>query len=200
MPDDRTARAAYPLTWPEMMPRRQGGPLSSQFKTTLAGALDNVHAEIRRFGKDSGKAVTDVLISSNYSLGDPSPKDAGVAVYFTWDGIATSIAVDRYSTIAANLQAIFHVLDAERTKLRHGGLNIVRAAFRGYAALPPPTSRATSRPWHELLEVPPSATLLEAETAYKRLRSQHHPDRPGGDASKFDGVQKAIEAARAALR
>jgi len=192
-------RSAYPLSWPEAMPRRQGGALASQFKTTLPAALENVHAEIRRFGKDSGKPVTDVLISSNYALGDPNPKEAGVAVYFTWAGVATCVAVDRYGSIAHNLQAIYHVLEAERTKLRHGGLNIVLAAFRGYAALPPPPSRAPAKAWHEVLEVPPSATLLEAEQSYKKLRSSTHPDR-GGDAGKFEQVQKAIEAARAALR
>jgi DnaJ-like protein len=191
---------AYPLSWPESMPRHGANKATAQFKTTLASALDNVHDELRRFGKDSGKKIEGVVISSNYSLGQPNPQDGSVAVYFSWNGIATCIAVDRYAKLCDNLQAIYHVLSAERTKLRHGGLAIVTAAMRGYAALPPPTSRAPARPWHEVLEVPASATILEAEQSYKRLRSQHHPDRPTGDAAKFDEVQRAIEAARAALR
>lgn len=182
------------------MPRHQGPKVASHFKVTLSGALENVHDELRRFAKDSGKKLEGTVISSNYSLGDPNPADGGVAVYFTWHGISTCIAVDRYPKISDNLQAIHHVLNAERTKLRHGGLTIVAAAMRGYAALPPPTARTSSKPWHEVLEVPASATLLEAEQAYKRLRSHFHPDKPNGNAAKFDEVQRAIEAARAALR
>lgn len=193
---------AYPLAWPESMPRHQGPKATAQFKTTLAGALENVHDELRRFAKDSGKKLDDIVISSNYTLGEQNPADGAVAVYFTWAGISTCIAVDRYAKLADNLQAIYHVLAAERSKLRHGGLTIVAAAMRGYAALPPPSSRAGSRPWHEVLELPPSATRLEAEQSYKRLRSLHHPDKNPGDpnaAAKFDAVQRAIEAARVAL-
>jgi hypothetical protein len=203
MTDTNNGRAAYPLSWPESMPRHGASKVAAHFKTTLASALDNVHDELRRFAKDSGKKLDGIVISSNYSLGEPNPTDGGVAVYFTWNGISTCIAVDRYAKLAENLQAIYHVLSAERTKLRHGGLTIVAAAMRGYAALPPPSQRAPSRPWHTALEVPASATLLEAEQSYKRLRSQYHPDKNPGDstaAAKFDEVQKAIEAARAALR
>jgi hypothetical protein len=46
---------AYPLSWPEHFARsktREGG----RFQTSLAGALSNVRAELRRFANDSGKA------------------------------------------------------------------------------------------------------------------------------------------------
>src|SRR4051812_44698555 len=122
---------AFPLHWPESWPRTQK-PAKSQFKTTLVAAIKNVQESLRRFGDDSDSAVRNILVSTNVSLMDQNPKDAGVAVYFTWDGISTCIAVDRYQRIEENLQAIHHVIEAERTKLRHGGLNLVRAAFRGY--------------------------------------------------------------------
>jgi len=128
----------FPLAWPDQYPRHKPPYLTSKFNTTLSGALKNVQKSVEMFSKDSGKKVTDVLISSNVTLGQQRPKNPGVAVYFTWDGISTCIAVDRYKKVEDNLQAIHHCIEAERTKMRHGGLNVVRAAFRGYAALPPP--------------------------------------------------------------
>ena len=53
---------------------------------------------LRLFGKDSGKNITGVVISSNYTLGVERPADPSVAVYFTWDGLQVCIPVDRYRT------------------------------------------------------------------------------------------------------
>lgn len=179
---------AFPITWPKDWPRTKA-PGKSQFKTSLAGALNNVEDSIKRFSTDSGKRIENLLISSNFSLGTKNPADTGVAIYFTWDGISTCIAVDRYSKIEDNLQAIHHVLEAERTKLRHGGLNLVRAAFRGYAALPPPGKRN----WHEVLGVRSDAPLSEIEEAYKRRAKDAHPDNGGTHDRMSDELNVLIE-------
>lgn len=181
-------RSAYPLSWPNEWPRTTR-PGSSQFRTSLPGALKNVEGSIAKFASDSGKKVTDVLVSSNVSLGEQRPKDSGVAIYFTWDEIPTCIAVDRYEKVEDNLQAIHHVLEAERTKLRHGGLNLVRAAFRGYAKLPPPQS--DDQPWHRILGIDEKASAKEIKDAYQRLRSSSHPDH-GGDADNFHRIKRAF--------
>ncbi len=183
----------YPLHWPPEWPRSKQ-QTTSQFKTTLAGALRNVQDSLRMFGTDSGKKVESVLISSNVTLGKQNPTDTGVAIYFTWDEIATCIAVDRYKKVEDNLQAIHHCLEAERTKLRHGGLNLVRAAFRGYAALPPPSSMATLH-WSDVLGTHPDAPFESVTRAYKKLRSEKHPDK-GGDVAEFDAVEKAYDRAK----
>ena len=182
---------AYPLSWPESWTRTTS-PAKSQFKTTLHAAIDNVQGSLKRFAADSGRKVENILVSSNVSLMERNPKDAGVAVYFTWDGISTCIAVDRYQKIEENLQAIHHVIEAERTKLRHGGLNLVRAAFRGYAALPPP-SASTSKPW-EVLGVKQGATAEEIEAAYREKAKKAHPDAGGSNEQMAQ-----VNAARAAL-
>lgn len=184
-------RTAWPLSWPDEWPRttRRG---SSSFRTSLPGALDNVRKSLAAFAKDSGKQVTDLLISSNVTLGDARPADPGVAIYFTWDGIATCVAVDRYEKVEENLQAIHHCLEAERTKLRHGGLNLVRAAFRGYAKLPPPQA---TEDW-VVLGVDRNAPWAEVEAAYLRLRSSNHPDK-GGSAEQFQRIQLAYKSAKA---
>ena len=160
----------------------------SQFKTSLAKAMDNVDGSLRRFASDSGKKLENVMISSNFSLAERKPEDPGVSCFFTWDGLDTCICVDRYNKLEDNLQAIHHCLEAERTKLRHGGINLVRAAFRGYAALPPPTTSA--EPWYEILKVQENSIPLLVEGAYKKARSVHHPDN-GGDAAMFQKVNRA---------
>lgn len=162
----------YPLHWPHDWPRTKT-PGNSQFKTTLAGALKNVNDVLRMFASDSGKKMEGVVISSNVTLGNQRPEDPGVAIYFTWDGIPTCIAVDRYKRVDENLQAIYHCLEAERTKLRHGGVNLVRAAFRGYAALPPPKSGAEH--WSKVLDVPADSPLEAVTAAYKKTPFQVAP-------------------------
>lgn len=187
---------AYPLHWPDGWPRTKS-KAQSRFKTSVAGAIANVEDSLRRFASDSNRKVENVVISSNYSLTDRNPQDGGVAIYFSWDGISTCIAVDRYPRIEDNLQAIHHCIEAERTKLRHGGINLVRAAFRGYAALPPPSSGA--KPWREVLQVTADCSLPSAEAAYQGLARRHHPDKGGSDAQMAD-LNLAIAAARRELQ
>lgn len=190
---------AYPLHWP-LGTARNKARVSSRFNTSTAGAVKNVMDELRRFGNDTARKVENVIISSNVTLVDQRPADPGVACYFRWDNIDCCIAVDRYPTPADNLQAIAKVVEAERAKMRHGGLNIVRAAFRGYAALPPPKDAAgqLAPPWWDILGLPQSATLPEVERRWRELVGTHHPDK-GGDAAKFVLVTEAVRQARETL-
>jgi len=180
----------YPLQWPDSMPRTNR-PVSDQFRTTLNGALTNVKKSLKLFAEDSKHKVENIVISSNVTLGSLTPKDPGVAVYFSWNGLSTCIPVDRYAKVEANLQAIHHCIEAERVKLRHGGVNLVQAAFRGYAALEAPTTSA-HRPWYEVLGVAEGEPGANIENAYKRLRGRFHTDKQEtGDRIKYDEVQKA---------
>jgi curved DNA-binding protein len=45
---------------------------------------------------------------------------------------------------------------------------------------------------YKLLGISPSSTKEERETAWKKLRSKHHPDK-GGDAEKFKQLKEAYE-------
>lgn len=186
--------AEYPLNWPPHWPRTKN-PGKSQFKTSLSKALENVHEELRRFGDNAGKRVSAVVISSNVTLGKQNPSDPGVAVYFEWDGISTCIAVDRYDKVQDNLQAIAHCVEAERTKIRHGGLHLVRATFQGYAALPAPESK-TSAHWSEVLCVSKDDSLASIESHYRMLAKKYHPDAPGGSEEKMSAINNAMAAAR----
>jgi hypothetical protein len=190
-----SAASAYPLAWPPGFPRsakREAGA----FKTTLSGALENVQRSLRRFASDSGKKLDGLIISSNYSLGAERPADPGVSVWFTWDGLQVCIPVDRYTTVASNLQAIHHVIEARRVELRHGTLALVRAAFTGFAALPPP---ASTKPWRDVLAVPADATLESVEQVYRIKARSAHPDN-GGSHDDMAALNAAIRAARQELQ
>ncbi len=174
----------FPLAWPESLPRWKGARQTGAFRTTLNGAIGNVRDSLRRFGSDSGRPIkdADVVISSNVTLGSEKPEDPGVAVWFTWDGLSICIPVDRYASVAANLQAIHHVLEARRTELRHGTLALVRATFQGFAALPAPGSK---RPWRAVLGFAAfdGVSAAEVEARFKKLAKTRHPDAGGSDAA-----------------
>lgn len=184
---------AYPLAWPPGFPRTASRE-SGRFKTTLSGALHNVQDSLRLFGQDSGKPVSNVVMSSNVTLGAERPADPGVAVYFTWEGLQICIPVDRYDSAAGNLQAIHHILEARRVELRHGTLSLVRATFAGFKALPAPKS------WRNVLGIGAEArpTLAAVEDRYKQLARERHPDHGGSDAMMAE-LNSARDAARREL-
>ncbi len=187
--------SAYPLHWPQGFPRKHIRE-KSRFDTTLAKALSNVSLSLDRFGKDSEVAVTDITLSSNYTLSDQRPEDPGVAVWFNWDGTMRCVPCDRYRTIEENLQAIHHVIEARRTELRHGTLQLVRASFAGFTALPAPEGSH----WREILKLPPSkrVTPNEVENAYKRLVMKAHPD-TGGSHEQMAKLNSARDTALAEI-
>lgn len=184
----------YPLAWPTHIPRFKSARETGAFKSTLSAAMENVKGALRRFGADSGKAVTDVVISSNVTLGVNNPPDPGVAIWFKWDGLSVCIPVDRYSKVEANLQAIYHIIEARRVELRHGTLALVRATFTGFAALPAPPGQRT---WRQVLDIITSGPVVaeNIESAYRRLAKERHPDKPGGSAEAMAELNAARDAA-----
>lgn len=187
---------AYPLQWPEGLPRTER-KASSQFRTGLGTALNNVRKSLAAFGIDSGKGVTALVISSNVTLGNERPADSGVAVWFEWDGQQRCIAVDRYPKAEDNLQAIHHVLEARRTEMRHGGLHVVRQTFKGFTALPAPPGRKS---WRETLNFGPTqpVSIHDVDARYRELAGKAHPDK-GGTTEKMAEINRARAEAKAAL-
>ena len=185
--------SAYPLTWPASFPRsakREPG----RFKTTLAGSIKNTQGRLRLFAADSNRKLENLVISSNVSLGAQKPTDPGDAVWFSWDGMEVCIAVDRYTSVEANLQAIHYILEARRVEMRHGTLALVRASFSGFKALPAPKGSS----WREVLgfDATIEPTAQEIEAKYKHLASAAHPDRDGGSNEARQRLNAARDAAR----
>lgn len=53
-----------------------------------------------------------------------------------------------------------------------------------------------TKDYYKILELPPSATLKEIKTAYRRLAHQYHPDKNGNDlyaAAQFEIIKEAYE-------
>lgn len=186
---------AYPLAWPagwNRTPtfRRQPGA----FKVTLATARDGLLQEIRQLG---GRHP---VLSSNMMLrqdGLPyasqrKPEDPGIAVYFDYKGRQMCFACDKYSGVESNARAIQLSIAAIRGLGRWGASDMLDRAFTGFVALP-----SNSSHWSDVLGVPRTAGKDEIEAAYRRLRSQHHPDK-GGDGDQFQRIQQAYAEATAA--
>lgn len=182
-----SAASAYPLTWPDNMPRAKARE-RGQFRTSLNGALSNVEKSLAGFARDSRRKLEGLVISSSVTLGDRKPEDPGVAVWFGWDGLSVAIAVDRYASVEANLQAIHHIIEARRVELRHGTLALVRATFQGFVALPPPPGAARKRPWRDVMGIVSNATPSREvlDEIYRMQARKAHPDKGGSDAAMAD--------------
>ncbi len=186
----------YPLQWPDHIPRSSRRE-TSRFRSSYDSARQNVVKSLRAFAADSNKAVTEAVMSSNMDLLNEKPQDPGVAVWFTWDGMSVCIPVDRYATPAENLQAIHHIIEARRTEIRHGTLNLVRASFQGFKALPPPPGHKSRRPWTEVLQLNPGATKEQIEASYRLAAKKAHPDVGGSTEAMAELTRARDEALKA---
>lgn len=171
-----TTPTAYPLTWPFSWPRTEFARReTSRMKSTLPAALKNLRSEINLLG---GK---NLILSSNATLGNERPAESGVCAYFTRDGENVAIPCDRWKTLAENVQAIAKTVEALRGIERWGAKHMVKAAFRGFAALP---EKASTRSFYDVLSIPSGTVLTMAalDTAFRTRAKLCHPDHGGTDA------------------
>jgi hypothetical protein len=203
---------AYPLLWPAGWKRtpshlRTTARFVKKERKTYAGGnsymqvrelsitdgVDRVRTELTRMGIMDD----DLVINSNLQLrldgfpksGQHEPYDPGIVVYWMDAGETRCMAIDRYDRVADNLAAVAATLEAMRAIERHGGAEILHRAFTGFTALP-----SSAESWWGILGVEPNARAVEIDAAYRRRRSEAHPDR-GGSADAFDAVQRAYEQA-----
>jgi len=173
----------YPLQWPEGRDRIPANKrLRSPFRTSFQRAVENVQRSLRGFQRDAGVKIEHVVLSSNVDLMNDNPADPGAAVWFMMDGQWVAFAVDRFRDVASNVQAIHHIIEARRTELRYGGLEIVRQTFRSFIALPSPAGEK-KRTWREILGVGQFPTANEIERLYREKAKTAHPDAGGSDAA-----------------
>lgn len=188
---------AHPLHWPAHWPR-SGNPESAAFKTQFSKARDGLVHELELLGAER------LIISSNLMLrldGLPlskqrQPADAGIAVYFVLDGDAQCIPCDKWAKVEDNLQAVRLTVEALRGLERWGAKNMVKAAFSGFKAIPETTS---GRGWWDVLQMRKEGGIAIAETQYKRLALDYHPDKPNGSHDKMSNLNLAIDQARCEL-
>lgn len=183
----------YPLVWPDNIPRTASRSKSS-FRTELKTAVHNVRKSLALFATDSGKRIGALQVTSDVAgiLGD-LPKDPGVALWFEWDGAVRCIAVDRYESVKENLQAIHHVIEARRTELRHAGIEMTRASFRGFTPLL--LAAPTGEPWWKALDLNyPTLDTEKIKDAYKVMARLHAADQDRLtliNMARDEGLQRA---------
>lgn len=212
---------AYPLTWPFGWARTKvreparfhgttrhyydgGGSSARKIDLTISEARKRLWRECERLGVGEN----DFVISSNVPLRmDGMPRsdvrrvdDPGVAVYFKLKGKDRVLACDRWLNVADNIAAIAKHIEAIRG-IERWGVGTIEQAFTGYTALPAP-GNGGHRPWRDVLQpgAPPVAAWSRevAETAYRRLLAERHPDR-GGSHEQAAELNAAIEVARQEL-
>ena len=197
---------SFPLYWPEGRPRTlKYNREKSRFEAGFARDRDLLMKEIERLvGGSHYFDKAEVVLSTNIALrrdGLPlanqrQPEDVGVAVYFTYKKRKMCFACDRWQKIEENIRAIALTIEALRGIARWGTGDMIEAAFKGFAALPAP---GASKGWRDVLQIPAGAHDIEAVRAqYRRLSSQHHPDR-GGDTDKMAEINMAWTRAQAEL-
>lgn len=198
---------AYPLCWPVNRPRTARYKRErARFDMSFARARDEVVRQIEMMcGKyEHDRRQTGLVISTNIALrrdGLPlasqrQPEDPGVAVYFNYRKRPMCFACDRWEKVEDNMQAVAKTIDALRGIARWGTGDMMEAAFTGFTALPAP-GQTTARSWRDVLGVAdmnPPPTLGYITSAYKLLRSKHHPDK-GGRSEDFNAIQTAYEQA-----
>ena len=182
--------AAFPLAWPHGWPRTPARAKGT-YRTTLAGALANLKREVAALMGAS--AARTLILSSNVTLGNDAPADPGVVAYVTWEQQQIAIPCDRWTAVAANVQAIALTIEAMRAIERHGAKHMVKAMFSGFVALPSP---AAQRSWREVLGFDPvervTAEIINARR--RRMAAQAHPDR-GGSHAAMAAINAAADAA-----
>lgn len=187
---------AYPLCWPQGRPRTKYSE-RSRFDTTQDSAQQNLIWELERLG------ARDVVVSTDIPLrrdGLPyadrrTPDDRGVAVYFLYEGERVCFACDRWDRIGDNMQAIRKTIEALRGIARWGTGDMMKAAFTGFTALPPPITND----WRTVLGVDDSATYEEAKRAFNQKAKTAHPDH-GGSVAAMAELNAAFDEARKQLR
>lgn len=208
--------SSFPLAWPVGWKRTAlAARLDGRFgrKTnsarivaglTISQAVQRVLQQLQRMGISRDDAVVStnlVLRLDGLPRSDQKrPTDPGAAVYWEDMGARRVMAIDQYATVEDNLAAIAATLDAMRAIERHGGAVILERAFTGFAALPAPGAAGNARDWWDVLECRRDSGAEVVLAQFRRLRSEAHPDRQGGNADKFDAIQKAYDQAVAAGR
>lgn len=172
---------AYPLQWPAAHART---PVecrkASAFRVTQDKAQRNLVAEIGRLGGRDATISTNLPIRRDglpyADIARRHIPDQGVAVYFSYNGLTTCFACDRWATIGENMHAIALTIKALRGIERWGSGDMMQRAFNGFSALPPPLVTPAGRSWWDVLEVSQNATREICEAQYRQLAKARQAD------------------------
>ena len=180
---------AYPLEWPDGWPRtkphlrdkgerfKRGDWKSGYKRPSLQTTRHELANELELLG------ARNIVLSTNIELrldGAPysnrrAPEDPGIAVYFTLDGEPMAMAQDAFARVADNVRSLTLAIQGMRQMKRHGGGTMVKRAFSGFTALPPPdqmsvlTTPPPTKNWWEVLGVAQDAPWAVVKGAFRGL-------------------------------
>lgn len=204
------ASREYPLKWPEGWPRQHGrhGDLAGD----RTGQWDLDRAFRRLENELAAIPAKSLVVSSNWGArrGERGVRDdPGVAVYFVVGTDQLVMAQDAYRSASDNARSLAIAINGMRALKRHGGDMMMKRAFAGFTALPPPSSGPIERPWWDVLGIKDPAEyvglltnqqiLALAEQAYRAKAKELHTDAGGSDSAMAE-VNVAIDKAREALK
>lgn len=202
MSDDEI-KTAYPLTWPDGQPVTPASERDwGAFKAT---SVDRGRRSIQHAIAQLGGSG--IVISTNLPLrldGEPrgdakvsANASPGVAVYFNRETRPYVFACDAFTSIGANLRAIYLTIEALRAIQRYGASNMLERAFTGFAALPP-AGEGGRRHWTEVLGVASNASPVDIREVFRALARRYHPDNPDitDDGAQYALITRAFEEAQ----
>lgn len=175
---------AYPLHWPPAWPRTTIRQRANFGVVSAWRAYTDINDEIKRLGGSKVVVSSNLVRNRDGSISATQRRidDPGVAVYFELEGQPQCFPCDRWDKSEHNLRAIVKSIEALRGLERWGAKSMVRAAFKGFQALPAPADYSFDGKSSEEL---------------KELLRAYHPDtgeRP--DTDKFTAVLGEIRRRR----
>jgi hypothetical protein len=198
------------LQWPPGHDRTPHGDRvdGRKFDTPVEETSDDLRAELARLGADSYHAETGSGGRHTDANGLPkasaNPHDPGIALYWTHDGDDYGVGCDEYTTLAANIRAVY--LWFRETRKRNARPVVTGSSGFAAAALPagtPDTDQQASdtrngpldgRDPHDILGIQPDVDPLIVKAAAKKRKARYHPDGEDPDEAEFKAVQAAEQA------
>jgi hypothetical protein len=185
----------YPLDWPHSYARRKE-VRRSQFSQTFSSARQQLEYELNELDASNIIISMNMEVTPSGSLKATSrqPSDPAVAVYFVVNGEEKVMACDKWDAVEDNLRAIGLTLEKMRAIDRYGVSEILNRMFHGLNLDALPESISNSKDWWTVLGVKATASKDEIAKAVRRKKLECHPDRNGGDETKWREFQEALNA------
>jgi hypothetical protein len=189
-----------PPVWPG---KRTSYPKKAPFKSTWSRTLHNLDREIRHLGGRNVEMALDLprgamdLRRDGMLLADARPGRAVILMFTDSEGVKHAYPCDTYGWWQDNLHAIATVLEDLRRAERYGvQSSLLRAGFKALPSQTAPTMTAEKAA--QLIADITAVGVVHilsspdgARTAIRAAVNATHPDRNGGDRSRYDGVDAA---------
>lgn len=192
----------YPLAWPDGWERTRA-PRVAPYKLTMEAAAQQLARELRLMGARQ-VVITSNVMSRRDGLprsGMPEPRDPGVAVYWQLDTRPMVMACDAWRHARSNVRAVGLAVESLRQLQRCGASQLLERAYAGFRALPSEAGPGSADDdWRTVLGASAEVvTRAQIDRLYRAEAAKAHPDKAGGDASRFHRVTRAYRIALAEL-